>query len=140
MSGSYANDAGLYDPNLHDNQIVAVYETRTRAEAARDALISAGVMQSSIHVLDATANNTQSGTAVGEETEGFWGAMKNLFAPEDDYNSYHHAISRGHAMVVVTSDAGMDRQHVIQVLEQSDPIDFDAQRQDWATEPPHRVA
>ena len=122
----------LYDPDLHQNQIVAVYANRSAAEQARDSLVQAGVPASAIEVLDRGAEPV-AGEPLAErgEHEGFWGAVKNLFAPEDDYHAYNHAIERGHAMVVVTPASGMDRHHVIEVLERSDPIDFDEQQTSW---------
>jgi len=148
MSGSYSNtdgrseslntgaahDTGLYDPNRHDNQIVAVYENRTQAEAARDALLNAGIPQTAVEVLDRTSGDALPGGTRAEDRnqdEGFWGAVKNLFAPEDDYNAYNHAIGRGHAMVMVIPSANMDRHRIIQVLEASGPVDFDAKLEEW---------
>jgi len=148
MSGSYTNtdgrtesfnegaahDAGLYDPNRHDNQIVAVYESRAQAEAARDALLGAGISQSAIEVLDRTSGDGALGETRAEDRnqgEGFWGAIKSLFAPDDDYNAYHHALGRGHAMVLVVPTGDMDRHRVIEILESSGPIDFDAKLEEW---------
>ena len=65
MSGSYMNDqsssslnqgaaheTGLYDPSRHDNQIVALYETRAQADAAREKLLAAGVDSGTVQVMD----------------------------------------------------------------------------------------
>ena len=148
MSGSYTNtdgrsdsfntdsahDTGLYDPNRHDNQIVAVYENRAQAEAARDALLNAGIPQTAIEVLDRTSGDAAPGESRIEDRnqdEGFWGAIKSLFVPDDEYNAYHHAIGRGHAMVLVMPTGNMDRSRVIQVLEASGPLDFDAKLEEW---------
>jgi uncharacterized protein (TIGR02271 family) len=129
-----AHDSGLYDPNRHDNQIVAVFEDRAAAQRAADALVEAGIPQSAIQVLDRTAGDAAAGTTRAEDRnqdEGFWGAVKRLFAPEEDYHAYGHAIDRGHAMVMVTPTADMDRHRAIEVLERSDPIDFDAKLAEW---------
>lgn len=148
MSGSYkdtsgrsdsynegaAHDSSLYDANRHDNQIVAVFEDRAAAQRASDALIKAGIPQSAVAVLDRTAGDAAPGTSRAEDrnqSEGFWGTIKNLFAPEEEYHAYGHAMERGHAMVVVTPAAEMDRHQVVEVLERSDPIDFDAKLAEW---------
>src|SRR4051812_33073626 len=151
MSGSYTNtdgrsdsfnagaahDSGLYDPNRFDNQIVAVFESRTQAEAARDALLGAGVPQSAIQVLDRTSGDLAQGESraedrnTGVQDEGFWGAIKSLFAPEEDRHAYNHALGRGHAMVMVTPTGEMDRHRVIEVLEAAGPVDFDAKLEEW---------
>jgi len=148
MSGSYTNtdgrsdsfntgsahDTGLYDPNRHDNQIVAVFESRTQAEAARDALLNAGIPASAVEVLDRTSGDAAPGATRVEDRnqdEGFWGAIKSLFAPDEDYNAYHHALGRGHAMVMVIPTGGMDRHRIIEVLEAAGPLDFDAKLEEW---------
>lgn len=147
MSGSYTNtsggsdlynagaahDTGLYDPNRYDNQIVAVFENRTDADRARDALLGAGIPSSAIQVLDRSSGDQTAGMSRAEDRnqEGFWGAIKSLFAPEEDYATYHHAIERGHAMVVVVPTGDMDRHRAIEVLESSGPIDFDARLEEW---------
>ena len=127
LNANAAHDTGLYDPARHDNQIVAVFETRARAEYARDALISNGVSADAVQVLDRTA----SGEARDDNEGGFWGAIKSLFAPDEDTTSYEHALHRGHAMVVVHPSASMDRSAVIQTLERTDPVDFDAKLEEW---------
>jgi uncharacterized protein (TIGR02271 family) len=148
MSGSYTNtngrsdsfnagsahDTGLYDPNRHDNQIVAVFESRSQADAARDALLGAGIPQSAVQVLDRTSGDAAPGVTRAEDRnqdEGFWGAIKSLFVPEEDYNAYYHAIGRGHAMVIVTPSGQVDRHRVIELLEAAGPVDFDAKLEEW---------
>ena len=129
-----AHDSSLYDPNRHDNQIVAVFEDRAAAQRAADALREAGIPQSAVRVLDRTVGDAAPGTSRAEDRNqdvGIWGAIKNLFAPEEDSYAYSHAIERGHAMVVITPTAGMDRHRAIEVLERSDPIDFDAKLAEW---------
>ena len=50
LNQTAAHDTGIYDPNVHDNQIVAMYETEARARAARDTLVSNGVPERAIRV------------------------------------------------------------------------------------------
>ncbi|GAC1342697.1 MAG: hypothetical protein NVSMB18_17190 [Acetobacteraceae bacterium] len=139
LNAAAAHDTGLYDPNQHDNQIVAVYESRALADAARDALIGAGVPERAIQVIDhasggadpASGDADPASDTAEDRGRGFWGAIKSLFAPDEDVTAYSQAVGRGHPMVVVTPDAKMDRHRVIQVLEESSPIDFDAKLEEW---------
>jgi len=127
-----AHDAGLYDPNVHDNQIVAVYDTVAQACVARDALLATGIPKAAIHVVDHTAGDASGQSSAEDRNQGgFWGAIKSLFAPEEDVSAYNHAIGRGHAMLVLTPNASMDRHRAIQILESSHPIDFDAKLEEW---------
>jgi len=136
MSGSSENTGAhygstAYDPARHENQIVAVYDDRSRANAARDALIGAGIPERAIKVLDRTATDSSASTSDDTRHEGFWGALKSLFVPEEDIHAYSHAIGRGHAMLVVTPDSSMNRDRIVEVLESTAPIDFDSKLAEW---------
>lgn len=132
LNKAAAHDTALYDPNRHDNQIVAVYDSMAQAGVARDALIGAGIPRQAIQVVDHTSGDA-GGPSVAEDRNqgGFWGAVKSLFAPAEDVTAYREAIGRGHAMLILTPDATMDRHRAIQILESSHPIDFDAKLEEW---------
>lgn len=135
MSGSNPNapayDTGMFDPNIHDNQIVALYDTDADANMARDKLIAAGVDSSAVRVVARSADRMAGGVDYDAGDQGIWGAIKSLFVPDDEAHAYNHAIGRGHAMVVVTPMGNADRHHIIEVLESTDPIDFDAKLEEW---------
>ncbi len=144
MSGSYMNEpgssslnqgaaheTGLYDPSRHDNQIVALYETRAQADAAREKLVAAGVDGSTVQVMDKGADEMAGGVDYEAGNQGLWGSIKSLFMPDEDAHAYSHAVGAGHAMVVVTPNAKSDRNQIIQALETTDPLDFDAKLEEW---------
>ena len=144
MSGSYTNDpasaglnaasahdTGLYDPSRHDNQIVALYESRAHAEAAREKLVAAGVSSSSVEVMDRGADRMAGGVDYESGNQGLWGSIKSLFMPDEDAHAYSHAIGAGHAMVIVTPTAQANRNQIIQTLESTSPLDFDAKLEEW---------
>lgn len=120
----------------HDNQVVALYATDGEAQAAKAALLSNGFAASAIQVVsrDSASRDSTSGagtTVPGSGDEGLWGAVRSLFVPDEDRNSYSHAVGHGHAMLVVTTAADMDRAHLMHVLETTHPVDFDAKMQEW---------
>lgn len=129
LNQTAAHDTGLYDPNVHDNQIVAMFEDEAKARAARDALVSNGIPESAIHL----SNKGQGVTDVSnaEDNGGLWGTIKSLFMPDVEAHSYAEGIRRGHAVLVVQPTAEMDRHRLITVLESSGPIDFDAKLEEW---------
>ena len=145
MSGSYVNndmrsdalnnaaahDKGLYDPSTHDNQIVALYDTMAEANKARDMLVHAGVSSESIQVMDKSSDTMAGGVDYEAGNQGMWGAIKSLFVPDDEAHAYNHAISKGHAMVVVSPARSANREAIIHTLESSNPIDFDAKLEEW---------
>ena len=118
-----------YDPERHDNQIVAMYDTDTQARSAREALVKSGVPESAIQVV---ARGGDMGMTGGDDSDtGMWGAVRSLFVPDEERNSFTHAVGHGHAMLVVTPMGGMSRETVIHTLEGTNPIDFDAKLQEW---------
>ena len=121
------HDVHLYDPNIHDNQIVAIYDTRAQAEAARTALTNAGVDNGAIEVIDKEASTA----APHADQAGFWGTIKSLFAPDEDAHAYGTAMGRGHAMVIVYPAQTANRRQIIDVLESTSPLDFDAKLEEW---------
>ncbi len=131
VSTQTMGDAASYDPIQHENQLVAVYDTEAHAEAARDELLRAGIPSSAVRVVQRPEGTSADTVTTGERDEGFWGAIKSIFAPEEDVTAYHHAVDRGHAMVLVTVESGMDRSRAIEILEQTNPIDFDAKLHEW---------
>ena len=128
---SGAHDTGLYDPALHDNQIVAMYDTLAHANAARDSLVAAGVAASSIQVVDQSSATGMTTGSTTTEDEGIWGSIKSLFAPDDDLHGYAEGVRRGHAVLTVTPSGQADRSHIIDVLESTNPVDFDAKLEEW---------
>ncbi len=144
MSGSYMNEpgsaalnqnaaheTGLYDPSRHDNQIVALYETRANADAAREKLLAAGVASNAVQVMDKGADSMAGGVDYEAGNQGLWGSIKSLFMPDEDAHAYSHAVGAGHAMVVVTPGATANRNHIIEVLESTNPLDFDSKLEEW---------
>ena len=129
-----SSSTSTYDPDRHDNQIVAMYETDMQARAARDALVSSGVPQDAIQVVARGGDLGMAGTSntgTSDTGSGMWDAVRSLFVPDDERSSYTHAIGHGHAMLVVTPTGTVDRSAVIHTLEGTDPIDFDAKLQAW---------
>ena len=121
------HDDHLYDPNRHDNQIVAVYETMDDAKAAKSALLGAGIDDGAVQIMDRSAT----GVTTAPADEGLWASIKSLFAPDEEAHAYGHALERGHAMLVVTPAATANRTHIIEVLEGTNPIDFDSKLEEW---------
>lgn len=120
------HDVHLYDPSIHDNQIVAVYDTMQQAEAAKAELMDAGVDGAAIELIDGNR------TGIDQAPDGgFWGAVKSIFAPDEDALAFRHAMGRGHAMIVVYPAQTANREQIITVLDATGPIDFDAKLEEW---------
>lgn len=136
MSGTHdmapsGHDTHLYDPEAQDNQIVALYNTDAEAQAARDKLVASGVDSGAVQVMARDADRMAGGVDYDKGDQGLWGSIKSLFMPDDEAHAYNHAVDKGHAMVVVTPARTANRNQIIDVLESTDPIDFDAKLEEW---------
>jgi uncharacterized protein (TIGR02271 family) len=131
LNTASAHETGLYDSSKHDNQIVALYETRAQADAAKAKLVSSGVDAGAIQVMDREADRMAGGVDYESGNQGLWGAVKSMFMPDEDAHAYNHALGAGHSMVVVTPHATADRSQIIHALESTNPMDFDAKLEEW---------
>lgn len=130
LNQAAAHDTGLYDPNVHDNQIIAMFENDAKARAARDALVSNGIPESAVH-LSGKGQGVADVSNAEDAGGGLWGAIKSLFMPDEEAHGYAEGVRRGHAVLVVQPTAEMDRHQIIAVIEKSGPVDFDAKLEEW---------
>ena len=84
-----------------------------------------------VQVMDKGADQMAGGVDYEAGNQGLWGSIKSLFMPDEDAHAYSHAVGAGHAMVVVTPSATANRSHIIEVLEGTNPLDFDAKLEEW---------
>ena len=122
----------LYDPAVHDDQIVVMFSTAADAQAALDRLAAEGLAGDAA-ITDRTADGANAGVNTEGGDTGLWGSLKGLFAPSDDAHGLAEGVRRGHALLVLhpALDA---RSRVIEILEASNPIDFDARLEQWRTD------
>ena len=110
--------------------VVAMYDTYAEARAARDKLTAAGFASSDMDLLDRNAEASDASFSYEHNDQGFWGAIKRLFMPDEDVHGYAEGLQRGHSLLVVRPSAD-NYDHVIEVLETTNPIDIDAREQEW---------
>ena len=127
-----------YDPSVHDDQIVVMFETAADAQAAIDRLAAENLAG------DATiTDHTEDGANAGVNSEGgntgLLGSLKGLFAPDDEVHGYAEGVRRGHALLVL-HPAIETRMRVVELLEASHPINFDARLEEWRTAGWQRMA
>ena len=121
----------LYDPSVHDDQIVVMFETFADAQAALDRLEAEG-MAAGASITDRTSDGANAGVNSEGGNTGLWGSLKGLFAPDDEVHGLAEGVRRGHALLVLHPELD-SRDRVIQVLEASNPINFDARLEQWRT-------
>ena len=122
----------LYDPAQHDDQIVVMYQTPQDAQAAI-AILNAEGLAGDARVTDRTEDGANAGVNAEGGSTGLWGSLKGLFAPDDEVHGLKEGVRRGHALLVL-HPALDSRNRVIEILEASNPIDFDARLEQWRTD------
>jgi len=117
--------------------ITAMYDSRQDAEAARRQLESSGLSSGDISIIDQSASGQgaagmadDSNLRDGGEHKGFFGALKDMFMPEEDRHAYSEGISRGGFLLTARVDE--DRvDEAVRLLDSSDAVDFDSRQNEW---------
>ena len=115
----------------HDRTVTAFFDTRAAADKAMADVVAAGVPSSMVSIVEG-----QGGKSIGTTTtheEGFWGSVKNLFAPEEDKHAYAEGLSRGgYLFTAHTSEAHYDR--ILDILDHEGAVDMDERETQWRSE------
>ncbi len=114
-----------FDPARHDSHVVALFDNEVSAERARLAVLAAGVPASQIEIM-------ADGAALHE---GLRHPVQDLFVPEDDYHDYHHALGRGHALLIVRPASPEARDAAMWALESAAPLDLEQNGRRWRGTP-----
>lgn len=117
--------------------IVAYFDARSEAEAAKQALVSQGISASAIKLLPEegpTSGYTRSTTETSydhrADAGGFWASLGDLFLPDEDRYSLAEGMSRGGVALSVTADEA-DYDHVDAILDQCGADDIGAREAEW---------
>ncbi len=120
----------------HDRTITAFFDTRAAADKAKANVISAGVPATMVSIVEGnprTTTGTAATTTSGAQEPGFWGSVKNLFAPEEDKHLYAEGLHRGGFLLSAhTDEAHYD--HVLGILDDEGAVDMDERETQWKSE------
>ena len=111
----------VYDAARHDSHVIALFEDEARAERARAAVLATGVPADRVAIM-------ADGAALHS---GVRHPVQDLFVPEDDYHDFHHALGRGHALIVVRPSSAEARDAVVTTLERCVPLDLEQHGRRW---------
>ena len=96
-------------------------------------VIAAGVPSSMVSVVAGHEGGTTGTTSTGASEEGFWGSVKNLFAPEEDKHAYAEGLSRGgYLLTAHTSQAHYET--VLDILDHEGAVDMNERETQWKSE------
>ncbi len=113
--------------------LTALYDARAEADRAAEQLVrDVGVSRGDVAVMAQETTAAGSGTpAVGAgESTGFFGALRNLFMPEEDRHAYSEAISRGGFLLTARVEQGV-AERATAILEEHGAVDLDDRQETW---------
>ncbi len=111
--------------------VTALYDTRQEAESARERLSSA-VDVEQVKIFDQESNSSSSGSSGSSDQGGSW--LSKLFVSDDDRPAYEEGVRRGGFMLCAEVDGDEDADRIVDILEQTSPVDLDERQQNWRGE------
>jgi uncharacterized protein (TIGR02271 family) len=116
--------------NIHTRNATAYFETRAAADSAVNDLAAAGIARDRISVAGTGALSTT--PTSGDRS--FWEELKDLFLPAEDRYAYAEGLRRGGVVVSVRTEASLDYEHVLEILDRDGAVDLDKQEASWREE------
>jgi uncharacterized protein (TIGR02271 family) len=126
---------------MDKDTVIAAFDSSADAQAAVDALTSAGVSRSNIKMQPESNSSLESATGTTtthDEGGGIGGFFRSLFGMDDDYKSHHdvyaESVRRGHYVVTVHADSERELDEAINVLNRFNPVDIDQRAEHWKSQ------
>jgi len=114
--------------------ITALFDRPAEAQAAQAKLVSAGIPQSAIKLVQGAQTARTSGSYDYHKDEGgFWGSLKDFFMPEEDRYAYSEGLSRGGTLLTASVEPAQT-ETAYDILEQNGSIDLDQREASWRKE------
>ena len=108
--------------------LTAFFDTRDDAQVAVDAVKAAGVADADVQLLEGADEFASPARTYHKET--FWEALKHLFVPEDDRDTYVEGLRRGGFLVTVQADDA-NYQTISEILNREGTIDLQERANGW---------
>ncbi|MFC4166590.1 DUF2382 domain-containing protein [Teichococcus aestuarii] len=110
--------------------ITGLFDTREAAQHVVDHLTSHDGVDRNLVRIHGREEQAATGTMQGEEDQGVWASLKNLFMPDEDRYAYSEGIRRGGIVVSVeVVDEQVD--HAMDVFESNGAVDLDSREVEW---------
>jgi uncharacterized protein (TIGR02271 family) len=115
--------------------LTAMFDTRAEAERAAETLRGLGLGAENIRMHEAEADSGHGGTVATSATDrredrGFFGAIADLFMPDDDRATYSEGLRRGATLLLAEVDEARMHQ-AMDAMESAGAVDLDAREADW---------
>ena len=113
--------------------VTALYDSRQDAESAKQRLASA-VDVEKVQIFDQqSTGSSSSGERSSDSQEGgSW--LSRLFLSDDDRPAFAEGVRRGGFMLCAEIDSDEDADRIVDILEQTSPVDLDERQESWKSE------
>ena len=123
--------------------LVAVFDNRSDAQQALDALLAAGFARTdaSLSSADPTGQSNsvtgEDGALAGEHEEGFGASIKHFFTglfgsdTSEHAMKYAGAVTRGHHVLTLSTESEPEIERAADVIERFGPVDIDERHDEW---------
>jgi hypothetical protein len=119
--------------------VTAMFDSRSEAEEARQRLTTSNIDAERVRIIDKSSSGgsssfSQTDTMTGgQEGQGFWSSLKDMFLPDEDRQAYGEGINRGGFLLTAEVDEDQ-ADEACRILEQSNSVDFDERESGWRNE------
>lgn len=118
--------------------ITAFFDDRAEADRAIERLVSLGIPRERARLVagnegGATSRTGATSRSYEDQGTGFWAALKDLFLPDEDRNTYAEGLRRGGYLLSVS--VGDDLyEEALDILDDDGTIDIDERASSWRSE------
>src|SRR5688572_20910151 len=121
------------------NTVIAVYDSYTQAQDARNELLSSGFPSSDVQLKPETSRETftQQTAREGEQPHGVGHVFRSLFGMEEERvhrDVYAEAVRRGSYVLTVTADDEQQLDRVTDILNRYNPVNIEERASYWRSQ------
>ena len=110
---------------MYGHTLVALYGSQADAERARDRLMQSGIPADRIRMSEGSQPSETLQAAPERRREGFWDWLFGTDIPDRDRTWYETNLREGCTAISVLLDNESERDRILQMLEQFNPIDVE---------------
>jgi uncharacterized protein (TIGR02271 family) len=113
---------------MTSRKIVAVFDSQTAAQNARDSLLELGLQREQISIAD--QSSSERAVRMPEARGTFWAHIKEMFMPDRDRHTIEESMRRGGCVLVATADDDQADEAITR-LERAGAVDLEERETEW---------
>ncbi|MFL6606496.1 MAG: YsnF/AvaK domain-containing protein [Steroidobacteraceae bacterium] len=114
---------------MTSRKIVAVFDSQSAAQSARNSLLELGLDREQISITD--QSSSEQAVRTPEARGSFWAHIKEMFMPDRDRYTIEESMRRGGCVLVATADDDQADEAIAR-LERAGAVNLDERESEWA--------